>query len=207
MPFDYKHFYRRHLPHYQPPGATFFITFRLSGSLPVDIRQRLEEEAHRKVLKIERMTDSQLRHQAAYKAYMQFFEQWDAELDSSRLGPRWLAEPAFAQLVCEALHYRDGRVYTLEAYSVMPNHVHLVCTPLSSGDGFYSLSKIMHSLKGFTAWQANRLLKRKGDFWQHENYDHVVCDEEELQQIVKYVLENPLRAGLPERWLYCRTSC
>lgn len=207
MPIDYKHFYRRHLPHYQPPGATFFITFRLAGSLTAEVHQRLGDEAQRKTLQIERMTDSQLRQQVAYRVQMQLFEQWDSELDTSRSGPRWLAEPAFAQLVCEALHYRDGRVYTLEAYSVMPNHVHLVCTPLSSGGGFYSLSKIMHSLKGFTAWQANRLLKRKQDFWQHENYDHVVRDEDELQEIIKYVLENPLRVGLPERWVYCRTSC
>jgi putative transposase len=207
MPIDYKHFYRRHLPHYQPPGATFFITFRLAGSLPAEVLQRLGDEAQRKAPQIERIIDSQLRQQVAYTAQMQLFEQWDSELDTSRSGPRWLAEPAFAQLMCEALHYRDGRVYTLEAYSVMPNHVHLICTPLSSGDGIYSLSKIMHSLKGFTAWQANRLLKRKQDFWQHENYDHVVRNEDELQEIIKYVLENPLRAGLPERWVYCRTSC
>ncbi|MEJ2708888.1 MAG: transposase [Anaerolineales bacterium] len=207
MPIDYKHFYRRHLPHYQPPGATFFITFRLAGSLTAEVHQRFEDEAQRKALQIKRMTDSQLRQQAAHTAQMQLFEQWDSELDTSRSGPRWLAEPAFAQLMCEALHYRDGRVYKLEAYSVMPNHVHLVCTPLSGAGGFYSLSKIMQSLKGFTAWQANRLLKRKQDFWQHENYDHVVRNEDELQEIIKYVLENPLRAGLPERWVYCRTSC
>ena len=206
MPIDYKHFYRRHLPHYQPPGATFFITFRLAGSLPAEVRQRLEVEAQCIAPDIERRAP-QLCQQAADKAYMQFFEQWDSELDASRSGPRWLAEPAIAQLVCEALHYRDGRVYTLDAYSVMPNHVHLVCTPLSSGSGFYSLSKIMHSLKGFTAWQANRLLKRKQDFWQHENYDHVVRDEKEFEHIVKYVLDNPIRAGLPENWAYCRTSC
>jgi putative transposase len=207
MPIECKHFYRRHLPHYQPPGATFFITFRLAGSLPVEVRQRIEVEAQRKAPDRERVANSNLCQQAADKAYMQFFEQWDTELDSSRSGPRWLAEPAFAQLVCEALHYRDGRVYTLDAYCVMPNHVHLVCKPLSNEGRVFSLSKIMQALKGFTAWQANRLLKRKGDFWQHENYDHVVRDEKELEQIVKYVLNNPLRAGLPERWTYCRTSC
>jgi REP element-mobilizing transposase RayT len=97
-------------------------------------------------------------------------------------------------------------MYLLDAYCVMPNHVHLVCTPLSNEYGEIPLSKIMHSFKGSTARQANLVLGRQGAFWQHESYDHVVRDPEELRRIVNYVLDNPLRAGLPERWTYCRDN-
>jgi REP element-mobilizing transposase RayT len=86
----------------------------------------------------------------------------------------------------------------------MPNHIHLVCTPFFTGDDPVPLSEILQSLKGYTARKANLLLGRQGVFWQHESYDHVVRDSEEFARVVKYVLENPRRAGLSDRWIYCR---
>ena len=62
------------------------------------------------------------------------------------------------------------------------------------------MSAIMQSLKGRTARQVNLLLGRSGDFWQHENYDHVVRDEAERQRIVTYILNNPVKANLVEHW-------
>ena len=76
------------------------------------------------------------------------------------------------------------------------------------GEGnVYPLSKIMHAIKGSTARYANQLLGRQGAFWQHESYDHVVRDPEEFRRIVHYIMENPVRAGLPPRWVYCRAGC
>jgi len=71
------------------------------------------------------------------------------------------------------------------------------------------MSAIMHSLKRYTARQANLLLGREGGFWQHENHDHVVGDEAERQRIITYVLNNPVKAGLVEhweewKWIYCK---
>lgn len=203
-PLDYKLFYQRYLPHYQPSGATLFITFRLAGSLPQEFLQHLHEETRRKQAEIERISDPHARKHAAYSVQKQLFGKWDAELDATRHGPKWLSEPVIANLVCDVMHYRDNRVYTLEAYCVMPNHVHLVCTPLSHEGGVYSLSKIMQSLKGYTARQANLFLERQGDFWQHESYDHVVRNDAEFGRIVNYVLNNPLQAGLPAQWVYCK---
>jgi putative transposase len=203
----YKLYYERHLPHYQPPGATLFITFRLAGSLPLEVIQRLEAEARHMQAELDQLIDLQARDQAAYLADKQLFGKWDAQLDLGHPGPKWLADPAVAKMVCDALHYRAGKEYILEAYCVMPNHVHLVCTPLSDNSGPGSISKILQSLKGYTARQANLLLGRQGDFWQHESYDHVVRDAAELDRIVNYVLENPKRAGLDAKWVYCRASC
>ena len=66
----------------------------------------------------------------------------------------------------EALHYGDQVLnhYRLQAWVVMPNHVHLLISPLAE------LAKIMHSVKGFTARQANQILGRVGlPFWQKES--------------------------------------
>lgn len=149
------------------------------------------------------MIGSQAREQTAYRAHKQLFGIMDAELDAARSGPKWLAEVTIAGMVSDALHSWDGKVYTLEGYCVMPNHVHLVCTPLSIQGEVYSLTKIMQSIKGNTARQANFILGRSGYFWQHESYDHVVRDASELERIINYVLENPVRAGLTARWVYC----
>ena len=83
--------------------------------------------------------------------------------------------------------------YELGAYVVMANHVHLLIRPLIAPD------RIMQSLKGVTAREANRLLGRTGEpFWQKESYDHVVRDEGEMGKIRKYIENNPVKAGMVE---------
>jgi REP element-mobilizing transposase RayT len=98
----------------------------------------------------------------------------------------------------------------MDAFCIMPNHVHMVFTPLPKLDGtFHSMSATMHSLKRYTARQANLLLDREGKFWQHENYDHVVRDEAEWGRIISYMVRNPVAAGLVQDWkewdwTYCK---
>lgn len=120
---------------------------------------------------------------------------------TNRQGPRWLTELRVAGLVADSLHHRDGRVYRLDAFCIMPNHVHLVCTPLETEAGAYhSLTAILHSLKRHTAREANKLLPRQGAFWQPESCDRAVRDESELRRIVDYVLNNQAKAGLVDTW-------
>ncbi len=64
----------------------------------------------------------------------------------------------------------------------------------------YKVTAILASIKKYTALRANRILKRRGAFWQHESYDHVIRDEEELEHTVYYVLDNPVKAGLCRNW-------
>ncbi|MGH9754478.1 MAG: transposase [Blastocatellia bacterium] len=68
------------------------------------------------------------------------------------------------------------------------------------------LDVIMHSLKSWTANQANEALGRQGQFWQHESYDHVIRDDGEFDRIVNYVLNNPVKAGLVKEWKEWRWS-
>lgn len=198
---EYRFHYRRNLPHYQPEGATIFITFRLAGSIPMPTLLRLAEEYERTMATLKRQPASAERDEQIYLEQRRAFGRWDAALDALDGGPRWLEDPRIAQLLVESLHYRHGRVYDLHAFCIMPNHGHAVFTPLAKQDGsFYSLAAIMHSLKRYTARQANLILGRTGAFWQHENYDHVVRDLAEFQRIVAYVLNNPVKAGLVREW-------
>jgi len=68
---------------------------------------------------------------------------------------------------------------------------------------YWKISKIMQSLKGYTANKCNKIFKRKGKFWQDESFDHWVRNEEEYQGIINYIDSNPVVAGLckkPSDW-------
>jgi putative transposase len=83
----------------------------------------------------------------------------------------------------------------------MPNHGHLVLTPYESSDtADCSLARIMHNIKRNSANHANKVLGRTGSFWQHETYDHFARDNAELERMIKYVLYNPVKAGLTDDW-------
>jgi REP element-mobilizing transposase RayT len=101
--------------------------------------------------------------------------------------------PEIANMIAEAIRYRDWRLrhYDLHAFVVMPNHVHLLMTPL------ISVSKVMHSLKRFTAMEANKILGLTGQpFWQDESYDRLVRSDTEFDRITRYIETNPVKAGL-----------
>ena len=202
--FAFKTYYRRHLPHIQPPGATMFITFRLANSIPMQVLRQLEQEQQENERALSKISDPHERAKEAEIQERKFFGKWDHHLDSSANEPYWLREPDIAQLVSNSLHYQHTKRYTLEAFCIMPNHVHLVCTPLKqTEDTYYPIATIMHPLKRHTAFHANKLLKRIGDFWHHENYDHYARNEAEFGRIVNYVLNNPVTAGLvsnPKDW-------
>lgn len=198
---DYKPFYRQHLPHYQPPGATLFVTIRLANSLPILVLRELDELRREAEQRLQRIEDPAERGRQADLEARISFGRWDTALHTLSAGPFWLSDPRVADMIADSLHYRDGKVYTLDAFSIMSNHVHIVISPLAKSDGtFHALPAIMHSLKRYTASQANLLLGREGEFWQGESYDHVVRDEAEYRRIVAYVLSNPVKAGMVETW-------
>ena len=121
------------------------------------------------------------------------FQTLDRLLDETRGGARLLAIPAIADVVAESIRYCAAVMhhYELHAFSVMPNHVHLLITPN------HPLPVILKSLKGFTARRANALLTRSGKtFWLAESFDHLVRDHREFEAIRRYVEENPVRAML-----------
>ncbi|HRO25731.1 MAG TPA: hypothetical protein PLR07_15695, partial [Promineifilum sp.] len=189
--YDYRPDYRRNLPHYQPRGAILFVTFRLAGSIPIVVLQRLKAEAEAREQRIRQAGDGPEQQRLLYEERKRQFGRWDDVLDEAKEGPHWLREPRIAAIVYDALCYRDGRVYDLDVFCIMPNHVHAVFAPLVKEDGTYHpLQTIMHSLKRYTAGQGNDALGREGAFWQHESYDHVVRNPDEWGRIVNYVLHN-----------------
>ncbi|NOZ03485.1 MAG: hypothetical protein GXO92_02630 [FCB group bacterium] len=203
-----KQVYYRHLPHIQPLGATIFVTFRLAGSLPQEVIDQLKEEKNT-LIKIIRNCPDKARS-IAKKELKQLYYRYDEFLHNSSVGPHYLRIGKIAELVCDSMKYWDQKKYDLLAYCVMSNHVHKVIVPLSiKEDEYYSLADIMHSIKSYSASEANKILDRKGQFWTHESFDHYCRSEGEELEVIKYVLNNPVKAGLVKnakhwKWSYVK---
>jgi REP element-mobilizing transposase RayT len=82
---------------------------------------------------------------------------------------------------------------------VMPDHVHLVFTPLIDSQGnFFSLAEILGAIKGASSHRINQALHRRGKVWQTESFDHILRSEEKIREKVEYICQNSIRAGLAE---------
>ena len=107
--------------------------------------------------------------------------------------------PAIASVVAGALQHFDNQRYRLFAWCIMPNHVHVVVRVFPG----HPLAEVIHSWKSFSAKRANDLLNCDGGFWQREYYDHLIRSESEFERAVRYVAENPEKAGLRNwRWVW-----
>ena len=151
-------FRARRLPHVHEVGRPLFITWRLQGSLPGSRRFPETTTSGRAFVAMDRL------------------------LAETSAGPLYLKRPEIAQMVVEAIRYRDPAHYLLHHFAVMPNHVHILITPK------VSVARVMQSLKRFTARQANRILGLTGSpFWQDESYDRLVRNGEEFARIARYI--------------------
>lgn len=74
---------------------------------------------------------------------------------------------------------------------VMPDHLHWLFE-LQARD----LSAVVASVKRFSARNVNDLLGISGALWQPGFHDHALRREEELRNVARYVVMNPVRAGL-----------
>jgi putative transposase len=162
---------RRRLPHIYPKGVPLFVTWHLHGSLPHNL------------------------HPPGTLTSGEAFVWLDRHMDNPKQGPLYLQPPEIAKIVVASI--RKGVElghYELGAYVVMANHVHLLVRPLVPPD------RLLRSLKGTTAREANLLLGRTGEpFWQKESYDHWVRDHAEFLRIRAYIENNPVKTGLVSR--------
>jgi len=169
---------RGYLPHFDAPHVTQFVTFMLADSFPVARRCEWEPILNEPMESLRRRK----------------LEEW---LDRGH-GECWLRQPRIARLVEEALRLHDGAEYRLQAWVVMPNHVHLV---VDVGD--CPLSHLIRKWKGATARAANLALDRSGAFWEVDYFDTLIRDAKHLANAIRYVERNPVKAKLvrdPRAW-------
>lgn len=164
---------RRYLPHCDVPGLLQAITFRLDDALPDEVHARLLQEE-----------PSEARRRRRIEAY----------LDAGH-GACVLRQPACAEIVEKALQFFDPDRYRLLAWSVMPNHVHVLIETMER----WPLAVIVHSWKSFTSKAINKRLHRNGTLWQRDYHDRYIRDDEHFAAALAYIHDNPVKAGLVAR--------
>ena len=192
---------RGYVPHWESEGATYFVTFRLADSLPQSVLAQIASE-RAAMVRTARQLARDLSPDELKKLHNLSTQRIEQYLDKGA-GACHLNNPTIARVVAEALRHFDGTRYRNFAWCVMPNHVHALFGVMPG----FSLASVMHSWKSFTAKEANRILKARGDFWQREYYDHLIRNQAEFERAVQYIAENPVKAGLRNwPWVWVRGS-
>ena len=159
------------------------ITFRLYDSLPKEVIEEIK-------LKLDINEDDDSYDSIQYQRLRQKI----AEYEDAGYGQCFLRDERIAAIMQDTLKHFDGERYQLICWCIMPNHVHVL---IEVNEG-WSLSRIMHGWRSYTAKEANRILGRTGRFWMEEYYDRYIRDDNHLQKTINYILNNPANAGLDE---------
>jgi putative transposase len=102
------------------------------------------------------------------------------------------------------LNYRSHGKYLLHEFVLMPDHFHLLLTPL------LTLERAPQLIKGDFSFRARKELGFSGEIWEKSYYDRRVRDWEEYLGFQKYVRLNPVRRGLAkaaEEYRYSSAGC
>jgi REP element-mobilizing transposase RayT len=176
--------FRGYLPHYNATASLQLITFRLAGSLPRAVHAKLAELALSSLdarIKIERYLDTH--HGAAL-----------------------LGKSCHASTVEEALTHFHGVRYYLHAWVIMPNHVHVLIEPLPGN----TTGRVVQSWKSFTAREIAKrervFFEKQKRIWQPDYFDRYIRNESHYASAVRYIHENPVKAGLVVHALEWRWS-
>jgi putative transposase len=187
------------LPHWEQADAYYFITWRTADSIPADVFEKWHEERCAWLRdhgidpsledwqrEVEMMPERDHR-----EFYRLFTAKWHGMLDECH-GECALRQPELSGIVEENLRHMDGEKYQLEAFVVMPNHVHVLAGIRRRGE----MQSLCRNWKRYTAGRINALLGKSGQFWQWESFDHVVRNAASLEKFRQYILNNPVKARL-----------
>lgn len=180
---NYIHITGNKLPHWHQNNKVQFVTFRLADSLP---QARLVELSEFKSQWLSthpepwsKQTEEEYNHIIRNKI--------DTWLDNN-YGSCLLQNDAVRQIVIDSLLFNNGKSYWIHSFVIMPNHVHLLISPI--GDA--TINECIGNVKKFTAHSINRLLERQGEVWQREIFDRMVRDLQNYEAYERYIYNNPI---------------
>ena len=185
-------FRKRNLPHWYVADRPYFVTFRLKGTLPLSVVRE-----HQEAMSLALREDLDILDIANLQREQ--FMKVEAILDNPNHAVQYLKEPRIAGLVMDAFCWLEReKGWRIYAAVVMPNHVH--CCLRSTNGRSLCLGEDIGSLKKFTSRKANVLLERSGQFWQSENFDHWCRSPGKVEGSIRYIRDNPVKAGLVQCW-------
>jgi len=186
----------RHLPHLFDEYKCLFITYCLKFS---DNSALMLEWQNIKLAELKRVANET--GIPEHDSDVRLFNWFDERLANDKEIPRILQDPHVAQIVGNAFKHFDQLRYNLIAYSIMPNHIHVLISPtISESEDLYSPSRTIYTWKRFTANEINKHLGRIGALWQKDYYDILLHDQQSIFNTIEYILNNPVKAVLVDNW-------
>lgn len=195
---------RGYMPHVNGPELVQHVSYHLADSLPKEAVAAMEEQM--KNLPPKLRDNEKEKRIAAY-------------LDAGK-GRCILRVPELADMVQETFVHFAGDRYHLHAWCVMPNHVHVLFQPTNG----WTMSKIVASWKSYTGRRISEYAKANGwgaglsatlgrertmatlgrgvpsvnptRVWHREYWDRYIRDHAHFATVVRYIHENPVKAGL-----------
>lgn len=185
--------YKRKLPHIQPKGMPLFVTIRSADPIPQ--RLLIEYQRYTEMLRaseISKPDDRELKHQNNKRAFARLDDMY--HLSTGEID--FTSPASIPSLISDNLQAMQAEFCLLYAYTIIPNHVHLLLKPNERDGKPIGIAEIMRRFKGLTARQINLLMGRSGSLWSREYHDHWVRSAREFLNIVEYIRQNPVKAGL-----------
>ena len=178
------------LPHWEQPGATYFLSFRLAYSLPAALLAQWNEERE-----IWRQWNPEPWSPEQEREYHERFsgtiERW---LDDGH-GKCLLRRADVRAAVAAVFTKFDRDRYWHHAWALMPNHAHLLFSMHES----VTLPELLKAWKGASSRAAGRVLERRMSdeaFWQKDYFDRLVRDAEHFWNCARYIFRNPAKGKL-----------
>ena len=171
---------RGYLPHHDSFDHYQFITYRLFDSIPSKLLKELQEEK------------SNLDPNTASSELLKLI---DSYLNKG-IGSCVLRKAQMAQIVQDTFIKFHNEKYILDAWCIMPNHVHVLIKP------HIELSKIIQSWKSYTGkwglahWHELSSDPKPEKLWQWDYWDRFIRNENHFSNVVNYIHQNPVDAGL-----------
>ncbi len=103
--------------------------------------------------------------------------------------------PGSRDLVLQTCLEGNGKLFDLHAAVVMPDHVHLLLTPLENETGIVAIHEITQAIKSTSAHRINKYLGRKGRVWQAESFDRAMREVENTLGKIEYMLVHARKSG------------
>lgn len=181
---------RNRLPHWEQSEATYFITWRLTDSIPKELIEKWKRERADWIEK-----NPEPRDEAREAEYHRLFSGEIDRLMDKGHGSCVLHSNPFRSIVCASLKKFDGIRYGIHSSVVMPNHVHVVFTPSET----WKMKDTVRNWKSYSARLINREIgKEGGALWQKDYFDRIIRDWEHFFRVVNYIRRNPGKAKLPK---------
>jgi putative transposase len=186
-PFEDVRITKNNLPHWQQPGVTYFITYRLADAVPAMLFNRWRKEREIRLSFHPEPWTAEVEDEY-HRRFSSQMERW---LDAGH-GSCVLQRPEVRREVEESLRHFEGVRYHLFSWVIMPNHVHLLTTLHAD----WPLEKVIFSWKRRSSGRINEVMGTSGHRWQYDYFDRMIRDGEHFENVVRYIRKNPVKAKL-----------